>query len=434
MAENDGVSCRFEVQGRISSMTYSDASNACLVSTIMNGTHIFNMDDCRGLSPRYAARLESFPHHIVGGDPIISSCFLSSDSCLAVGSSVGGIVVVSRQSRSVVRCYTFQDEAPVLSLKEVPQEPSLLLSASPVGVQVIDVERAAVRLSLTIPKPRVVGAVAATRNTLAVANYDGKVLLYDVRCGSDPLTVLAVPDQVTSIAMSPDSSAVVAGTVGGRVFVMRCLMSNVREEAFGTGKTRFPIRCVAMHHGRIAAGDISAKITLLDSGERPAPTTYWTAQSLLPHLAAAAPAITASWSASAVLLRKDSLWGGIDVARKCGISCGDAVAVTSHGGSAAKHGETPSDLFLHVYIFFFRCVFLWTICCYFPLCVRVRVCVWLERHSTPRQGVLRVCIHPQLAPPCRVELQIEARNGSGEDVHLVFTRSIPLFPSHYIFG
>ncbi|RNE98475.1 hypothetical protein TraAM80_08745 [Trypanosoma rangeli] len=311
MVENDGVSCRFEVQGRISSMTYSDASNACLVSTIMNGTHIFNMGDSSGVSPQFAARLESFPHNIVGGDPIISSCFLSSDSCLAVGSSVGGIAVVSRQSRSVVKCYTFQDEAPVLSLKEVPQEPSLLLSASPVGVQVIDVERAAVRLSLAILKPRVIGAVATSRNNFAVANYDGKVMLYDVRCGCDPVTVLAVPDQITSITVSPDSSALVAGTVGGRVFVMRCLVSKVREEAFGTGKTRSPIRCVAMHHGCIAAGDNSAKITLLDSGDCPAATTYWTPQSLLPHLAAASPAMVSSWSASSVLLRKDSLWGAL---------------------------------------------------------------------------------------------------------------------------
>ncbi|EKF37799.1 hypothetical protein MOQ_001998 [Trypanosoma cruzi marinkellei] len=304
MAENDGTICRFEVQGRISSMAYGDATNACLVSTIMNGTHIFNMDSSCGAPTRYVAQLESFPHHIIGGDPIISSCFLSSDSSLAVGSSVGGIVVVSRSSRSVVRCYNFQDEAPVLSLKEVPHEPSLLLSASPVGVQAIDVERSAVRLSLAVPKPRVVGAVAITKNSFAVANYDGKVMLYDVRCGIDPVTVLAVPDQITSIAVSPDSRALVAGTVGGRVFVMRCMVSKLREEAFGTGKTRSPVRCVAMHHGRIAAGDISAKITLLDSGDCPAPTMYWTANSLLPHVVAAS-----SWTVSSVLLRKDSLWG-----------------------------------------------------------------------------------------------------------------------------
>lgn len=312
MAESDEFTCRFEVQGRISSMTHSDTSNACLVSTIMNGSHIFSLGSSSDASAQHVTRVESFPHHVIGGDPIVSSSFLSGDSCLAVGSSLGSIAVVSRESRSVVRCYTFQDEAPVLSLKEVPHEPSLLLSASPIGVQVIDVERAAVQLSFTIPKPRVVGAVAVSRNSFAVANYDGKVMLYDTRCGTEPVTVLAVPDQITSIAASPDSGAVVAGTVGGRVFVMRCLVSRVREEAFGTGKTRSPVRCVAVQQGRLSAGDISAKLTLIDARDCPGPTTYWTADSLLPqHVVASSAATALSWSVSAVLLRRGSLWGAL---------------------------------------------------------------------------------------------------------------------------
>ncbi|KEG07553.1 hypothetical protein DQ04_09461030, partial [Trypanosoma grayi] len=236
MVQLDRTICRFEVQGCVSSMAYSDASSACLVSTIMNGTHIFSMDGADDSSERYAARVESFPHHIVGGDPIVSACFLSSGTCLATGSAMGGITVVSRQSRGVLRCYTFQDGAPVLSLREVPQQPSLLLSSSPGSVQLIDVEHAAVRLDLMVPKPRIVGAVAVTGDTFAVANYDGKVLLYDARRGCEPVTVLSVPDQITSVAAAPDTGAVAAGTVGGRVFVMRCTPGKVREEAFGTGK------------------------------------------------------------------------------------------------------------------------------------------------------------------------------------------------------
>lgn len=309
--KDSGVIFRFEVQGRVSSMTYSEAGNAYLVSTIMNGTHILNMDN--SASTRHATDVETFPHSIIGGDPVISSSFLSSDSYIAVGSSVGSIAIVSRSLLSVVKCYTFPDEAPVLSLKEVPHEPSLLLSALPNAVQVIDVERATVRMSLNILKPRVVGTVAVTRNSLAVANYDGKVLLYDARCGCDPTTILAVPDQITSVAVSQSSGALVAGTVGGRVFVMRCMMNKVREEAFGTGKTRAPIRCVAVANGRIAAGDVSAKLTLIDSGDNPGPTMYWEGRSFLPqHTAVASPtSMPSTWTVSAVSLRRDTLWSAL---------------------------------------------------------------------------------------------------------------------------
>ncbi|ORC90827.1 uncharacterized protein TM35_000072510 [Trypanosoma theileri] len=306
----DRITCRFEVQGRISNMAHSDITNDCLVSTMMNGTHIFKKDDSNyEPSTRSSIHLESFPHHIIGGDPVISSCFLSADSCIAIGTGMGSIAVISRHSRTVVRCYTFQEETPVLSLKEVPQEPSLLLSSSPSSAEVIDIERAAVRLSFLTPKPRVIGAVAVNNNTFAVANYDGKVMLYDARRGREPVTILAVPDQITSISASLDSAAVAAGTVGGRVFVMRCSTSNVREEAFGTGKVRVPIRSVSMYHGRIAAGDVSGKLTIIDTGEHPQPTKYWTAQSLLPQHATTNSTI--SYTVASLVQCKKEVWTAV---------------------------------------------------------------------------------------------------------------------------
>ncbi|KAH9579984.1 hypothetical protein LSM04_005526 [Trypanosoma melophagium] len=305
----DRITCRFEVQGRISNMTHSDTTNSCLVSTMMNGTHIFNMSGSHyETSTRCSTHLESFPHHIIGGDPVISSCFLSADSCMAIGTAMGSIAVISRQSRMVVRCYTFQEETPVLSLKEVPQEPSLLLSSSPSSAEVIDIERAVVRLSFVTPKPRVIGAVAVNNNSFAVANYDGKVMLYDARSGTEPVTVLAIPDQITSISASLDSAAVAVGTVGGRVFVMRCSTSNVREEAFGTGKIRAPIRCVSMCHGRITAGDMSGKLTIIDTDERPQPTRYWTAQYLLPQHATFN---TASYAVASLFQCKKAVWAAV---------------------------------------------------------------------------------------------------------------------------
>ncbi|KAG8342084.1 hypothetical protein ERJ75_000728500 [Trypanosoma vivax] len=323
MTQVGGIQSRFEVQGLVSSMAHGSSSPVCLVSTIMNGAHIFSpeglADTCVTTSQSTIC-VESFPHNIIGEDPVISSRFVLGDSCFAVGSAVGSIAVVSRQSRSVVRCYTFQDGAGVLSLGEVPGEPSLLVSCSQAGVQVVDMEQAALRLTLSVPKARVVGSVAVSSSIVVVANYDGKVMLYDMRKGSEPVVVLVVPDQITSVSPSTHLGAVAVGTVSGRVFILRCSAGSVREEAFAIGKERAPIRSLSVYEKQIAAGDICGKLTLLDCNESPSPTRQWSAQMLLPPLASQPPFSAAAaqetgdnslWSVSGVALQKDILWAAL---------------------------------------------------------------------------------------------------------------------------
>ncbi|AAZ11935.1 kinetoplastid kinetochore protein 15 [Trypanosoma equiperdum] len=323
----------FEVQGCISCLTQASNEDACLASTMMNGAHIFHMGDLQHAqcgARQAVTHVETFPHGNFGEGAVISSSFVSYDSCFATGSSSGDIVLVSRHSKNVVQHYSFQNKAAVLSLKEVPNEPSLLLACSPTDAQIIDLETSTARINLHIPKPCVVGGTALTQNTLVVAAYDGKAMLYDVRRGHEPVVILAVPDQIISITSSPDTGAVATGTVSGRVFVLRCLEGNVREEAFSTGKERAPIRSVAMRNGYIAAGDTSAKLTCLDLKEDPKPTRYWDLHSLLTNesgppssgaekLSSVTVPDTESWSLPAVMLQQSDLWAALS-STKYGVS------------------------------------------------------------------------------------------------------------------
>lgn len=280
------TACRLEVVGKITSMDYCETTASCLVTTILNGAHVFNVDDnfyganlsC-GLS---AHSVESYPYTTMGEEPLLSSCFFNKGALFAVGSSSGTLTVVSRCSRAMAACYTTSTCLPIRSLKAVPDEPGLLLICTEHGAEVIDVERSALHSSLVNPVPgRSVAAVALNDSTYVVANYDGMVLLYDRRSRTTPSTVLSVLDQVTCLASATATGEVSAGTVGGRVFTLRCIESRNREQAFATGTKRSPIRSLAMHDKRIAAGDLSGRLVLLDTSDVPDPTVYWSAETLL---------------------------------------------------------------------------------------------------------------------------------------------------------
>ncbi|CAJ1032036.1 hypothetical protein Q4I30_006033 [Leishmania utingensis] len=280
------TACRLEVMGKVSSIHYDCVTSSCLVSTILNGTHIFNLDDtfyganlAAGVS---ASSVESYPYHTMGEEPLMASCFFNTGQLFAVGSSSGSVTVVSRRSRALTSCYATPDSLPIRALSEIPTESNCLLMCTEQGAAIIDVERSQPRVSLANPAPgRAVAAVPLQRQTFVVANYDGKVLLYDTRYRSSPSSVLSLPDQITCLAASPDTSEVCVGTVGGRVFTLRCIEGAQREQAFGMSKKRSPVRCVAMDRGRIAAGDLAGRLALIDTADVPDPTVYWSAETLL---------------------------------------------------------------------------------------------------------------------------------------------------------
>ncbi|KAL7702798.1 hypothetical protein N2W54_002476 [Lotmaria passim] len=280
------TACRFEVLGKVSSIHYDSTTSSCLVSTILNGTHIFNLDDdfyganlAVGLS---ASSVESYPYHAIGEAPLLSSTFCNTGQLFAVGSSSGTVTVVSRRSRVLTSCYTNPDCFPIRSLHEVVGEPGCLLTCTERGADIVDVERSQLRVTLQNPAPgRAVFAIPLHPHTFVVANYDGKVLLYDTRYRHSPSTLLSLPDQITCLSVAADTAEVCAGTVGGRVFTLRCTEGPQREQAFGMSTRRSPVRCVSMARGRIAAGDLAGRLALIDTADVPDPTVYWSAETLL---------------------------------------------------------------------------------------------------------------------------------------------------------
>jgi hypothetical protein len=280
------TACRLEVLGKVSSIHYDCATASCLVSTILNGAHVFNLDDdfyganlAVGLS---ASSVESYPYDAIGEAPLLSSSFLSAGQLFAVGASSGTITVLSRRSRGMTSCYASPDCLPIRSVHEVVGQPNCLLSCTERGAELIDVERCQLRTTLENPAPgRAVAASPLHPHTFVVANYDGKVLLYDTRYRNTPSSVLSLPDQITCLSAAVDTAEVCVGTVGGRVFTLRCAEGPQREQAFGMSTKRSPVRCVSMDRGRIAAGDLAGRLALIDTADVPDPTVYWSAETLL---------------------------------------------------------------------------------------------------------------------------------------------------------
>ncbi|KAG5498745.1 hypothetical protein JKF63_03038 [Porcisia hertigi] len=280
------TACRLEVVGKVSSIRYDCATSSCLVSTILNGTHVFNLDDdfyganlASGLSAR---SVESYPCDTVSREPLMSSCFMSAGRLFAVGSSSGTVTAVSRCSRALTSCYSTPGSFPIRALSEIPGQPNCLLTCTEQGAAVLDVERSDLRDALENPAPgRAVAAVPLQPHTFVVANYDGKVLLYDTRYRNSPSSVLSLPDQITCLAASLETLEVCVGTVGGRVFTLRCTEGPQREQAFGMSNRRSPVRCVAIDRSRIAAGDLAGRLALIDTADVPDPTVYWSAERLL---------------------------------------------------------------------------------------------------------------------------------------------------------
>lgn len=280
------TACRLEVLGKVSAIQYDSDTASCLVSTVLNGTHIFHLDDdfyganlAVGLS---ASSVESYPYRAIGEAPLLSSAFLHAGQLFAVGSASGTVTVVSRRSRTLTSCYASPHCLPIRTLHEVVSQPNCVLTCTERGADLIDVERSQLRASLENPAAgRAVAAAPLHSHTFVVANYDGKVLLYDTRYRHAPCSVLSLGDQITCLSAARDTAEVCVGTVGGRVFTLRCTEGTQREQAIGMGTRRSPVRAVAMHGGRIAAGDLAGRLALMDTADVPDPTVYWSAETLL---------------------------------------------------------------------------------------------------------------------------------------------------------
>lgn len=296
------AACRMEVLGKVASLSLDPRARCCLATTILNGAHVFHTDEdsCEGslYAGMSASRVESYPYNVFGKEPLLCGCFVGDGQSICVGSAGGSVMTVSRRSRCITGSFLFsagnrergqigEDSGdvrrlPVRGLAAMPdQASSAVLACTEETTAVVDVERSVMLYCLVNPVPRAVGAVPLSPSTFVTANYDGKALLYDVRESLEPAVVLSVPDQVSCIACCPDTAQVCVGTVAGRVFTMRCTESAMREQAFGTGKRRSPIRSVAVFHQRIVAGDISGKLTILDASDTSRRTRYWTADDLL---------------------------------------------------------------------------------------------------------------------------------------------------------
>lgn len=288
-----------EVHGKVHSLAVDETTNSCLAVTVLNGAHTFFMKDnfygdnlFSGMS---ASGVEGYPYATFGNDPLVSGCFVGDGQSIAVGSAAGCVTTVSRRSRGISSSLVItlprsggpadsDSEGrglPVRSLAVLPGPGNHVLACTEVTTAVADVERGVTLYHLVTPVSRSVAAVPLSATCFATANYDGKVLLYDTRDSLKPSVVLSIPDQITCLGVSPDSGEVCAGTVAGRVFTLRCAEGLMREQAFGTGKKRAPIRSVAMYGNRIVAGDISGKLSILDASDVPNSTKYWTADTLL---------------------------------------------------------------------------------------------------------------------------------------------------------
>lgn len=299
-----------EILGRVCALSTSRDAPLLLASTVANGCHVFSLSDSIYSSPSLSSahmsneKVETFSSEVVGKIPFLSSCWNRDDETFVLGSSQGEVVVVSRKKRKRIgSCVLTEDiqaeksffssSNGIRSLHSVQHHQSAVIACRDVGANVIDTSRMCSIASFTSIVPRAIGAQALDPNTVAVANYDGKVLLFDIRnsvhslgVDSKPDCIISVPDQICSFSMCEESGSVCAGTVSGRVFVLRCTNnSSVRECAFAIGnQKRSPIRALVVEKNKVVAGDIAGRVALLDLGDRPDPTVYWTPEQLYtPH-------------------------------------------------------------------------------------------------------------------------------------------------------
>lgn len=274
---------KVEVLGRVSSLSFCAKNNSILCGTILNGTHVFHLSsDTRstGATTNISSRqIETFSTDVTGSQPCLSSCFLNDSARIVLGSSEGDLVVLDRSAHKKCNQYSLGETVSVRSVAAVPTYPNAVLASVDTGAQLIDTETAACLASFPSPVARTVGALVIDSFTYAVANYDGKVLLFDARNGSVPQCILSIPDQICSFNMCPGTGTVCAGTAGGRVFRLRCGVNDVsREEAFATGTTRSPIRSLAVSHQTVAAGDVAGRLSIIDLSDAGNPTMSWSSQ------------------------------------------------------------------------------------------------------------------------------------------------------------
>lgn len=342
-AQSDSV-FKMEVQGRVSSLVGSHSSRSMLVTTMLNGCHTFrfkNSDDGSTFNGFSESQIETFPAETVGSQPFLCSCLSEDGSRIFLGSSTGEVTAIIRSNPAGIGCagrsgvYKHEEPLPVRSLHAFPSTDLSVLLCTDSGTAVIDVEAGERTWSCANIAPRGIGAVPLGEKAIAVANYDGKVLLFDTRCSStQPYCILSVPDQITAVAVG-ENSAVYAGTVGGRVFRLRCIDTQppIRDEALATGLTRSPLRSLAVQGDVVAAGDVSGKLAIIDCSEKPNPTVYWRADQLFESTSA----VSEAEAEGAVDVNALQNWNNSEVTATC-IQGGLIWA------SFCAHGSEHSDI------------------------------------------------------------------------------------------
>lgn len=308
MPRSSKALCQVEIMGRVSSLSSIDTGTPLLLaSTILNGSHVFSLSE-EPCEPRSSAptgisatQVETFSSPLVEDTPFLSSCWIpNGGNVFALGSSNGEVVAVCRKPRNrigscvVTGCHIQEKSfsSRILSLRAIQHRQAATLACQAGGASIVDLSRMCCTTSFADVAPRAVGALSVDSNVVAMANYDGKVLLFDVRTGTHLSTtkgkadcVISVPDQICSFSMCDETGAVCAGTASGRVFVLRCChTSSVRERAFAIGhERRSPIRALAVKQHTVVTGDIAGRVAILDMGDNPSPTEYWTPKELFTH-------------------------------------------------------------------------------------------------------------------------------------------------------
>lgn len=301
--------CNIEVMGRVSSLSSIERdSPRLLASTILNGSHIFSLPESLYASCAVAPttissiKVETFSSEVLQDTPFLSSCWCpgGADDIFVLGSSCGDVVAFSIKHRMRTGSSLLMERPPhvktalsssnaIRSLHRIQKHETAVLACRDIGATVLDVSHMSCVSSFPNVVPRAIGALSVDSNVVAIANYDGKVLLFDARSRTHslkiegkPECIISLPDQICSFAMCEETGAVCAGTVSGRIFVLRCFdSSSVRECAFAVGHNkRSPIRALTVSRNKIVAGDIAGRVTVLDRGDNPCPTVYWTLKDL----------------------------------------------------------------------------------------------------------------------------------------------------------
>lgn len=266
---------KVEVAGIVSSVSLAPAgtdTTRALITTLNSGAHMLVVDERQSLEEAekfdQATFLPERPGHVVTASTLLDNCHA------AFGTHMGAISVLDCEHRqSLVGNGMTGRIKRICAMEDAGA--ACLLACTNSRVSMIDVRRPTVTAFLT-GTVQIADTVVLSHERLAVATTKG-VMLFDVR-KLEPLQVFDVPtDQLTTIARV-DSSSVVCGSVGGRVFTMRSGAGTTRDRVVAMpSDSRSPVTAVAAVHRNVLVGTANGMIASLGAmEENEAETLYWT--------------------------------------------------------------------------------------------------------------------------------------------------------------